>query len=154
MESVCMPLSLRGGDRRWLTQTGTLLRSKLQRNRRERMGGAVLSLQRIEQKAKALWAMKPAWGWSEQHYDPARKGDIFGQDKKKTSGIWGGTSQRPVGGTGESVGMFGESLLGLAFGCTVCRCQQWPVVLWARRFCKRRGKGPIGKGFGLTQTMG
>ena len=72
------------------------------------------------------------------------------------SGIVGRTSQRPVGGTGESTGIIGESLLGVAFGFTVCRCQplssQWLSASLAQRSRKRWEKGPTGKASGLTWT--
>ena len=53
-------------------------------------------------KAKALCAMNEARGRGEEFYDPARKEDIFRQNKNP-SGIVRRTSQRPVGGLGESV---------------------------------------------------
>ena len=34
-------------------------------------------------KAKALWAMKAAWDRGKEHYDPARKADIFGRTKNR-----------------------------------------------------------------------
>ena len=75
---------------------------------------------------------------------------------KNPSGTVGRTPQRPVGGTGESIGMFGESLLGLAFNFTVCRCQplssQWLSLV--QRFCKRCAMGFFGKASGHTSTNG
>ena len=77
---------------------------------------------------------------------------------KDPSGTVERTAQRPVGGTGESIGMFRESLFGLAVGFTACRCQllspQWLSASLMRKITKRCGKGPIGTASGLTWTHG
>ena len=49
--------------------------------------------------------MKAAWDRSGEYYDPARKEDTLGRTTNP-SGIVGRTPQGPVGGTGESAGMF------------------------------------------------
>ena len=86
--------------------------------------------------------MKVAWDRREEFY-------ILGRTKNPS-----GTSQRPVGGTGESTGMIGESQLGLAFGFTVCRCQPFVVAMTCSIVGKGCGKGPVGKGSGFTWTHG
>ena len=61
-------------------------------------------------------------------------------------------------GSGKSVEMLGESLLGLAYGFTVCRCQllssQRLAASLVQRYCRRCGKNPTGKASGLAWTMG
>ena len=54
---------------------------------------------------------------------------IFSGRTKNPSGIVGRTSQRPVARTGESTGMFGECLLGLAFGFTVLSLPTFAVAM-------------------------
>ena len=66
------------------------------------------------------------------------------------------TPQRLDCGPGQSVGMLGESLLGLAFGFTACRCQflspQWLAASLVQGFCKRCGNDLSGKASGLAWT--
>ena len=77
---------------------------------------------------------------------------IFEAGQKPVWHCWK-TPQRPVGGTGESIGMFRE-----AFGFTVCRCQRLSSqrlsasLVW--KCCNRCDKGLIGEASGLTFTHG
>ena len=70
------------------------------------------------QKAKALLAIQVAWGRREEFYDPARKEDNLGRTKTRLE-LWEEHLKDPLA----ALRMFGEFILVLAFGFTVCRCQ-------------------------------
>ena len=81
----------------------------------------------------------------------------FRQDQN-WPGFVGRTPQRPVGGPGEGIGMIGESLIGLAFGFTVCRCQllwsRWLSASRCKDFAKDVGRAMLGRRLALPGSMG
>ena len=110
------------------------------------------------QKSESSVVMKAAWDRSEDCYDPARQEDILGRTRTRMEICVKNTSKTRLWHWKKSVGMLGESLLGSAFGFTVCRCQslasQWLAVVWVPKFCNICGKGPTRKASGLAWTHG
>ena len=99
------------------------------------MGRAASSQQRIEpgdrssqkierrsQKARALWAMKAAWDRGENVMIQLAKKIFFCRTTNRLE-MWEEHLKDPMAALAKSAGMFGKSILWLAFGFAVCCCQ-------------------------------
>ena len=106
-------------------------------------------------KAKAFWTMKAAWDRSEEYYDPARNEDILGRTKIRLD-LREEHLKDPIAALAKALECLEKLFWCWLLVCSFC-CQswlQWLAVLWARRFCKRGGKGLPGKASGLAWIHG
>ena len=148
-------LRLRGWDRRWLIRTGTLFCRAIYKG----IEGKEWEEKKPSesQNAKVLGAMKAVKDRREEYCDPARKEDIWGKTKTRLE-LWEEHLKDPLVAPAKATEMFGESLLGLAFGFTVCRCQplssQWLSSIAAVKILQRMWEGPCWEGVSPSKTHG
>ena len=104
--------------------------------------------------SKATGAKKPSGSQKSEsplgnESGPARKEDILGRTRTRLD-LWEEHLKDPIVALEKSIGMLGESLLGLAFGFTGCRCQflssQWLGSIASARILQKMWEGPHWEG--------